>query len=58
MKTVAVLVSLSFLAGWVASSVRTTAPLLWTVLAWVVMVFWIAAALRLHTVVNAAEEER
>lgn len=58
MKTVAALVSLSFLAGWFASSVRTTAPMLWTILAWVVIVFWLAAALRLHTVVNATEEEQ
>lgn len=57
MKTAAALMYLSFVVAVIASSVPTVS-LMWPVLVWAVVVLFVAAILRVHSVVNMPGADR
>lgn len=57
MKTAAVLLYMSFVVAVIASAVSTVS-LLWPVLVWAVVVLFVSAILRVHSVVNMPGADR
>lgn len=57
MRAAGLLLALSFAAAWFASAVFY-GSVLWVVLVWVVVIAFVAALLRVHSVINAPTDER